>query len=182
MNAPEPKIIIKRKPDAHSARRAMPPRYGIGSRITIIALVLLTAATLLIAAQLPDDASKLIEQPVVARVCEHIDCSFLSAENTRTNPADLKIRDVLLYESERGNRFALQLSITNSGAHAQPLPALTVRLFDSAGNAIEERTINLAQHARLRQIAAAATQRFDLPLSGVAKTAAGYAVAIRYEN
>lgn len=161
---------------------AVPPRYGIGSQITIFVLALLTACTVLIASQLPDDASKLSEQPVIARLCKHIDCSFLTAENAWANPAYLEINDVLIYESGQDNRFTLRLAISNTDAYAQTLPVLTLRLLDNGERTIEERTIKLAQYSQVKKIAANKTEQFNLPLSGIAKAAAKYTVAITYED
>lgn len=183
MNDPNPKIVMDTKPDVNGEQHVIiPPRYGVGSWITITILILLTACTVLIASQLPNDPTRLSEQPVVARLCEHVDCSFLTAENAWVDTEHLEITDVSLYEDKQNNRFTLHLSMTNTGEHTQTLPDLTVRLLDSKERPIEQRGIKLKQYAQQREISTGETRRFELQLNGIPEVATRYTVAIDDKN
>lgn len=151
---------------------------GVWSWVFTIVLILLTGISILVATQIPKDRTKLMNQAFIGRLCQHIDCRFLTEQSAPIDLAQLKITHATLYQNKSDGQFRFRFSLSNTAEHTQPLPTLKVRMFDAHQKQLAQHDIVLSQVAENAPLSARTSRKFNLQIDNVPQAIAKYTAEV----
>ena len=143
------------------------PKSTILPWLTATLLLVCAAISSLVSVQLFNNNSFLANQPLIIRICQHIDCSILTKTDLETDLTQLETLNSLIYQRNTDGTFTVKLMLKNPAQFDQPLPVLVIDALDANKGTTHTQRVPSAHYANTDTIPAETTQAFKFNLTGI---------------